>query len=102
MPAARLKDDISTKDEGGSGATESECGRGSPILLSRSRWKVKSTSAKIMFAGGGVLPQWIEISNSSRTEQVNLSGWTLTVENAAVDADVSVGAKVNLHDSLKV
>ena len=27
-----------------------------------------------------------------RTEQVNLSGWTLTVENATADADVSVGA----------
>ena len=49
--------------------------------------------SEIMFAGGGTLPQWIEISNSSRTEQVNLSGWTLTVENATADADVSVGAK---------
>ena len=46
-----------------------------------------------MFAKGGTLPQWIEISNGSRTEQVNLSGWTLTVENAKADADVSVGAK---------
>ena len=49
--------------------------------------------SEIMFAGGGTLPQWIEISNGSRTEQVNLSGWTLTVENATTDADVSVGAK---------
>ena len=49
--------------------------------------------SEIMFAGGGRLPQWIEISNGSRTEQVNLSGWTLTVENATADADVSVGAK---------
>ena len=49
--------------------------------------------SEIMFAGGGTLPQWIEISNGSRTEQVNLSGWTLTVENATADADVSVGAK---------
>ena len=46
-----------------------------------------------MFAGGGTLPQWIEISNGSRSEQVNLSDWTLTVENATTDADVSVGAK---------
>ena len=46
-----------------------------------------------MFAGGGSLPQWIEISNGSRTERVNLSDWTLTVENATADADVSVGAK---------
>ena len=46
-----------------------------------------------MFAGGGTLPQWIEISNGSRTEQVNLSGWTLMVENATATADVSVGAK---------
>ena len=50
--------------------------------------------SEIMFAGGGTLPQWIEISNGSRTEQVNLSGWTLTVNNAAADADVSVGASI--------
>ena len=49
--------------------------------------------SEIMFAGGGTLPQWIEIVNGSRTEQVNLSGWTLTVENATADVDVSVGAK---------
>ena len=49
--------------------------------------------SEVMFAGGGSLPQWIEISNGSRTEQVNLSRWTLTVENATADADVSVGAK---------
>ena len=49
--------------------------------------------SEVMFAGGGTLPQWIEISNGSRTEQVNLSGWTLTVENATADADVSVGSK---------
>ena len=40
------------------------------------------------------MPQWIEISNGSRSEQVNLSGWTLTVDNAVADADVSVGATV--------
>ena len=49
--------------------------------------------SEVMFAGGGRLPQWIEITNGSRTEQVNLSGWTLTVENDSADADVSVGAK---------
>ena len=49
--------------------------------------------SEIMFTGGGTLPQWIEISNGSPTEQVNLGGWTLTVENATADADVSVGAK---------
>ena len=49
--------------------------------------------SEIMFAKSGTLPQWIEISNGSRTEQVNLSGWTLKVENATADADVSVGAK---------
>ena len=51
--------------------------------------------SEIMFARGkhGTLPQWIEISNGSRTEQVNLSGWTITVDNATADADVSVGAK---------
>ncbi len=49
--------------------------------------------SEIMFAGGGNLSQWIEISNGSRTEQVNLSGWTLMIENATADADVSVGAK---------
>ena len=50
--------------------------------------------SEIMFAGGGTLPQWIEISNGSRTEMVNLSGWTITVDNAATDADVSVGASI--------
>ena len=50
--------------------------------------------SEIMFAGGGTLPQWLEISNGSRTEEVNLSGWTITVDNAAADADVSVGASI--------
>ena len=49
--------------------------------------------SEIMFAKSGILPQWIEITNGSRTEQVNLSGWTLMVENDATDADVSVGAR---------
>ena len=49
--------------------------------------------SEIMFTGGGTLPQWIEISNGSRSEQVNLGGWTLIVENATANADVSVGAK---------
>ena len=48
--------------------------------------------SEVMFAGGGRVPQWIEIANGSRSEDVNLSGWTLTVDNAAADADVSVGA----------
>ena len=48
--------------------------------------------SEIMFAGGGRVPQWIEIANGSRSEAVNLSGWTLTVDNAAADADVSIGA----------
>ena len=48
--------------------------------------------SEIMFAGGGVLPQWIEIANGSKSEDINLSGWTLTVDNAAADADVSIGA----------
>ena len=36
--------------------------------------------SEIMFARGvhGTLPQWIEISNGSRTEEVNLSGWTIS------------------------
>ena len=49
--------------------------------------------SEVMFAGGGTLPQWIEIANGSKSEEVNLSGWTLTVENATADADVSVGAR---------
>ena len=48
--------------------------------------------SEVMFAGDGSLPQWIEISNGSRTEEINLSGWTITVDNAAADADVSIGA----------
>ena len=50
--------------------------------------------SEVMFAGGGTLPQWIEIANGSRTEELNLGGWTLTVDNAALDADVSVGASI--------
>ena len=50
--------------------------------------------SEVMFAGGGTLPQWIEIANGSRSEQVNLSGWTLKVENATADADVSVGGSI--------
>ena len=53
--------------------------------------------SEIMFAGGGFLPQWIEISNGSRTEQVNLSGWTLMVENARTDANVFVSAKAKFR-----
>ena len=53
--------------------------------------------SEIMFAGGGFLPQWIEISNGSRTEQVNLSGWTLTVENATADANVFVSTKAKFR-----
>ena len=48
--------------------------------------------SEIMVAGDGILPQWIEISNGDRAAGYNLSGWTLTVANAAADADVSVGA----------
>ena len=49
--------------------------------------------SEIMFAKSGTLPQWIEIANGSKSEEVNLGGWTLTVENDSADADVSVGAK---------
>ena len=48
--------------------------------------------SEIMFAGGGTLPQWIEISNGDRSAEFNLSGWTITVANAVGDTDVSVGA----------
>ena len=57
--------------------------------------------SEIMFAGGGTLPQWIEISNGSRTEQVNLSGWTLTVENATADATVKVRSKIRIPDGTR-
>ena len=53
--------------------------------------------SEIMFAGGGFLPQWIEIANGSRTEQVNLSGWTLKIENATADANVFVSAKAKFR-----
>ena len=60
--------------------------------------------SEVMFAGGGTLPQWIEISNGSRTEEVNLSGWTLTVNNAVADADVSVGPTImfKIPDGTKI
>ena len=47
--------------------------------------------SEIMVAGGGTLPQWIEIANGSKSEE-NLSGWTLKIANAAADTDVSIGA----------
>lgn len=53
--------------------------------------------SEIMFAGGGFLPQWIEITNGSRTEQVNLSDWTLTIENATTDANVFVSEKAKFR-----
>ena len=55
--------------------------------------------SEVMFAGGGTLPQWIEITNGDRSKEFNLSGWTITVANAAADADVSVGADSNLRNT---
>ena len=49
--------------------------------------------SEIMFAGGGTLPQWIEIANGDRATGFNLSGWTITVDNAISDVDVTVGAR---------
>ena len=48
--------------------------------------------SEVMFAGGGTLPQWIEIANGDRSEAFNLSGWTLTIDNATADADVDVSS----------
>ena len=48
--------------------------------------------SEVMFAGGGTLPQWIEIANGDRSKKFNLSGWTITVDNAAADADVDVSS----------
>ena len=48
--------------------------------------------SEIMFDGGGTLPQWIEIANGDRAKEFNLSGWTITVDNAAADADVAVSS----------
>ena len=59
--------------------------------------------SEIMFAGGGTLPQWIEIANGDRTKEFNLSGWTLTVDNAAADADVDVSsATFTIPDGTKI
>ena len=60
--------------------------------------------SEIMFAGGGRLPQWIEIANGSQTEQVNLSGWTLTVENetANLNAFVRTKAKFRIPEGAKI
>ena len=89
-------DDILTKDEDSSGASPfvdaakakaAEAADTSVLIPENGQIYI----SEIMFAGSGTLPQWIEISNGSRTEEVNLSGWTLTVENAPADADVSVG-----------
>ena len=60
--------------------------------------------SEIMFAGGGTLPQWIEISNGDRAKEFNLSGWTLTIDNALADADVSVGSRATftIPDGTKI
>ena len=51
--------------------------------------------SEIMVASDdGRLPQWIEIANVSATA-VNLSGWSLAVDNDSADADV-VGASIDL------
>jgi len=59
--------------------------------------------SEIMFAGNGALPQWIEIANGSATEDINLSGWTLTVDNATADPDVSISsAKFTIPDGTMI
>ena len=60
--------------------------------------------SEVMFAGGGSLPQWIEIANGDRAKPFNLSGWTLTVDNAIADADVDVGARATftIPDGTKI
>ena len=59
--------------------------------------------SEVMFAGGGTLPQWIEIANGDRTKEFNLSGWTITVDNATADADVSVSsAKFTIPDGTMI
>ena len=49
-----------------------------------------------MFAGAGTLPQWIEIANGSQTEQVDLSGWTLTIENAETDTNIAAAITLTI------
>ena len=58
--------------------------------------------SEIMFAGGGTLPQWIEIANGSRTEIVDLSGWTITVNNVATDASVRTPIKLTISEGTTV
>ena len=60
--------------------------------------------SEVMFAGGGTLPQWIEISNGDRAKAFNLSGWTITIDNAIADADVSVssGAKFTIPNGTTI
>ena len=58
--------------------------------------------SEIMFAGGGSLPQWIEISNGSRTEQVNLSGWIVQIENMDADADAVTVTKFKIPGGTRI
>ena len=60
--------------------------------------------SEVMFAGGGTLPQWIEISNGDRSKAFNLSGWTITVDNAIADTDVSIssGAKFTIPNGTTI
>ena len=50
--------------------------------------------SEIMVERGNGLPQWIEISNGDRSKEFNLSGWTLTIDNAAFTDKNNVGASI--------
>ena len=77
-PAADTDTDTDTEDPAAGVATAAD------IMIS-----------EIMVASdNGRLPQWIEIANVSATA-VNLSGWSLAVDNDSADADV-VGASIDL------
>ena len=54
--------------------------------------------SEVMFAGGGSLPQWIEISNGSRTERVDLS--RLDADGRECDCGCRCECEFNnFHDS---
>ena len=54
--------------------------------------------SEIMFAGGGTLPQWIEIANGSPTERADLSGWTITIENAVTHTDIAAAITLTIPE----
>ena len=64
-----------------------------PVKTAASTPKGAVTFSEIMVdSGGGTLPQWIELYNTSKTEVLNLNRWELEIQN--VDSEDLVGRPI--------